>query len=707
MANVHKFQQPVRVGVKASDPTGEQGLIYYNSTDNVFRIRDDAGYATIADRSFLSSTSSGEGASQIGIFDTAASFTSTDVEGALAELYTLASAGGSSTFADNLFRVQDNGDASKEIEFSLGGATASTKMTLVSSQTANRSLTLPNTTDTLVALALAQTLTNKTIDADSNTITNIENADIKAGAAIDAAKIHDGSVSNTEYGYLDGVTSAIQTQLNAKQTTTLTDGNILVGNASNVATSVNPSGDVDVSNAGVFSISAGVIVNADINASAAIDAAKIHDGSVSNTEYGYLDGVTSSIQTQITARALDSAVIKKDGSVAFTADQSMGGFKLTNLAAPAINGDALRFNQLGANNGIATLDGGGKVPVSQLPSSIMTYEGVWNATTNSPALSDGTGDAGQVYRVSVAGSQNLGSGSISFDVGDYAIYNSSGTWEKSDTTDAVASVNGQTGIVVLDADDIAEGTNVYFTDERAQDAIGAMVADSSKVSLTYVDGTPSLTADIIAGSLVNADINASAAIDAAKIHNGSVSNTEFAYLDGVTSAIQTQLNAKVTGPASATDNAIARYDSTTGKLLQDSTSILSDAGGMTIADLWRRGDGNLTNYVEEEYNHSQTLTASTTAVASAFTFDSTVVKAITIEYTILSGNERRVGKIMVVGDNLVSVASGATSLTDEMSETDDVGVTWTAALNGGDVELSYTTSAGAKTMRSDIKRYLA
>ena len=62
---------------------------------------------------------------------------------------------------------------------------------------------------------------------------------------------------------------------------------------------------------------------------------------------------------------------------------------------------------------------------------------------------------------------------------------------------------------------------------------------------------------------------------------------------------------------------------------------------------------------------------------------------------------------MVVGDNLVSVASGATSLTDEMSETDDVGVTWTAALNGGDVELSYTTSAGAKTMRSDIKRYLA
>ena len=62
-----------------------------------------------------------------------------------------------------------------------------------------------------------QTLTNKTIDADSNTITNIENADIKAGAAIDTTKIAVGSVSNTEFQYLDGVTSGIQGQIDGKQ----------------------------------------------------------------------------------------------------------------------------------------------------------------------------------------------------------------------------------------------------------------------------------------------------------------------------------------------------------------------------------------------------------------------------------------------------------------------------------------------------------
>lgn len=67
--------------------------------------------------------------------------------------------------------------------------------------------------DPLLQEARAATLTNKTINADSNTITNIENADIKAGAAIDAAKLADGSISNTEFQYLNGVTSNIQTQL--------------------------------------------------------------------------------------------------------------------------------------------------------------------------------------------------------------------------------------------------------------------------------------------------------------------------------------------------------------------------------------------------------------------------------------------------------------------------------------------------------------
>jgi hypothetical protein len=110
----------------------------------------------------------------------------------------------------------------------------------------------------------------------------------------------------------------------------------------------------------------------------------------------------------------------------------------------------------GVANGYASLDSGGKVPVAQLPNSIMEYQGVWNASTNTPTLANGTGSAGDVYRVSVSGNAL----SLSFEVGDYIIYNGS-TWEKSDTTDAVASVAGRTGVVTLTTTDLSDfGTAV-------------------------------------------------------------------------------------------------------------------------------------------------------------------------------------------------------------------------------------------------------
>jgi hypothetical protein len=60
---------------------------------------------------------------------------------------------------------------------------------------ANRNLTLPLLTgnDTVVTEAFIQALTNKTINADSNTITNIEDADIKAGANIVTTKLADSA----------------------------------------------------------------------------------------------------------------------------------------------------------------------------------------------------------------------------------------------------------------------------------------------------------------------------------------------------------------------------------------------------------------------------------------------------------------------------------------------------------------------------------
>jgi len=115
----------------------------------------------------------------------------------------------------------------------------------------------------------------------------------------------------------------------------------------------------------------------------------------------------------------------------------------------------------GQADGYASLDSNGRIPSSQLPSSAFEYKGNWDAATNNPTLAAGSGDAGDMYRVSVAGTQNLGNGAVSFEVGDMVLYNGA-TWDKIDNTEAVTSVNGQTGAVSLTTDNISEGsTNLY------------------------------------------------------------------------------------------------------------------------------------------------------------------------------------------------------------------------------------------------------
>ena len=91
-----------------------------------------------------------------------------------------------------------------------------TNLTVVD-PTADRTITLPNATGTVSLLDNTETLTNKTIDADNNTITNIGDSELSSG--ISATKIGNGDVDNTELSYLNGVTSAIQTQIDTKAST--------------------------------------------------------------------------------------------------------------------------------------------------------------------------------------------------------------------------------------------------------------------------------------------------------------------------------------------------------------------------------------------------------------------------------------------------------------------------------------------------------
>lgn len=287
------------------------------------------------------------------------------------------------------------------------------------------------TASPVVTEAHSATLTNKTIDADSNTISNIENADIKAGAAIDASKIADGSVSSTEFQYLDGVSSNIQTQLNGKTSSTLTSAHILVGNGSNVATDVAVSGDMTIDNTGNMQIATGVIVNADVNASAAIARSKLASG----TAYRILANDSGGV-------ASENAAITASRAVASDANGQLVAATTT-------------ATELGYVNGVT--------------SAIQTQLNAKQSTSLTSAH-------------------------------------------------------------IL----VGNGSNV-----------AADVAVTGDISIDNAG----LTA-IATGVIVNADINASAAIDASKIANGSVSSTEFQYLSNVTSDIQAQIDAKAPGLAS-------------------------------------------------------------------------------------------------------------------------------------------------------------
>ena len=79
----------------------------------------------------------------------------------------------------------------------------------------------------------------------------------------------------------------------------------------------------------------------------------------------------------------------------------------------------------------------------------VVYQGTWNANTNNPALASGVGTKGYYYVVSVSGNTNL-DGITDWVAGDWAIFNGT-AWQKVDNTEAVISVNGQTGVVVLTA----------------------------------------------------------------------------------------------------------------------------------------------------------------------------------------------------------------------------------------------------------------
>ena len=110
----------------------------------------------------------------------------------------------------------------------------------------------------------------------------------------------------------------------------------------------------------------------------------------------------------------------------------------------------------------------------------LEYKGSYNATANTPDLTSSL--KGDFYIVSVAGTL----AGVTLDVGDHIVFNqdasspiTSAMFDKIDNTDAVASVNGQTGVVSLDTDNVSEGSsNLYYTNARFDTQLGTKTTDN-------------------------------------------------------------------------------------------------------------------------------------------------------------------------------------------------------------------------------------
>jgi hypothetical protein len=119
----------------------------------------------------------------------------------------------------------------------------------------------------------------------------------------------------------------------------------------------------------------------------------------------------------------------------------------------------------------------------------LSYQGTWNASTNTPTLTSSVGVNGYYYIVSTAGSTNL-DGITDWQIGDWLLFNGT-VWQKIDQSNLVTSVNGQTGAV-----SVGTVTSVAATAGTGITVTGSPITSSGTLTITNSapDQTVSLTA---------------------------------------------------------------------------------------------------------------------------------------------------------------------------------------------------------------------
>lgn len=286
---------------------------------------------------------------------------------------------------------------------------------------------------------------------------------------------------------------------------------------------------------------AGTVIEVVAESTANWRVVSITHPSLSIAELGYLNGVTSDIQTQLNAKAALASPALTGTPVAPTAAVGTNTAQIATTAF--VNAEiATKINnsEKGVANGVATLDVNGKVTLTQIPDSVLgqlEYQGVWDFTILPTAT-----QKGQYWIASISGNGYV--------VGDWAVWNGV-AFDKVDNTDAVASVAGRTGNVVLTKTD-AGLANVDNTADNVKNVLSATKWTTARTLSLTGDVTGNVSFD---GS-ANVNITTTVADDS---HNHVISN-----VDGLQAALDSK--ADKVSKQSLDSNSALRVSGTTVSL---------------------------------------------------------------------------------------------------------------------------------------------
>ncbi len=264
---------------------------------------------------------------------------------------------------------------------------------------------------------------------------------------------------------------------------------------------------------------------------------------------------------QIAINSADKLIFIKDalGNVVNVASASavtkaLSAVQTVNGQSPTAGAVTITPSQIGTN-GVVPLDGSQKIDTVYLPDSILgavDYQGTWDASSNTPTLADPTTVKGYYYVVSTAGTQ-FGN---AYAIGDWAI--SDGIkWDKVEAQNAVASVNGKKGVVVLSAADVGAldltggsvSGNITMTGGATVTGLPTPSDNSDAAPKGYVDSSiTTAIAGLGTGTVTSVDVtsNASSILTAT---GGPVTTSGSITLDFATQA----KNIVFAGPVSGSD----------------------------------------------------------------------------------------------------------------------------------------------------------